>query len=196
LRAQPPDAVSLATARLDGKLYWLATGPDGTVTRLDAAGIAAPLPESELAATAARIAGQNGIAAQGMMTEEDAYYFSHHDHERLPVYRVILSDDESTRYYLDPRSGALLLRADANGRWHRWLFEGLHRMDFAASLRARPVWDIVMIVLMLGGLAVGTTGVYLAIRRIRRDLAALFRIMTGFRQRPQRAIVVDAPPAP
>ena len=77
-----------------------------------------------------------------------------------------------------------------------WLFEGLHRMDFAASLRARPVWDIAMIVLMLGGLAVGATGVYLAIRRIRNDLVALFRVMTGFRHRAQRQIVAEAPPSP
>jgi hypothetical protein len=93
----------------------------------------------------------------------------------LPVYRIILADAERTRYYLDPASGALLQRADANRRWHRWLFAGLHRLDFAAWLRARPLWDITVLTLLFGGAAVSLTGVYLAVRRIRRDFAALLR---------------------
>jgi hypothetical protein len=50
----------------------------------------------------------------------------------LPVYRIIANDAETTRYYLDPTWGALLQRADSASRWQRWLFAGLHRLDFAA----------------------------------------------------------------
>jgi uncharacterized iron-regulated membrane protein len=181
LQARPANAVSLTTAPLAGRLFWLAAQADGTVTRLDASGAAAPLPEGELAAAAARIAGSNGIAEQGMLREEDAYYFSHHDEAALPVYRIIVNDAEKTRYYLDPRSGALLQRDDSSSRWHRWLFAGLHRLDFAAWLRARPVWDIVVITLMLGGLAGSATGAYLAMRRVRSDIVVLFRLFRGGR---------------
>jgi hypothetical protein len=38
-----------------------------------------------------------------------------------------------------------------------------------------------MITLLLGGLAGSGTGVYLAVRRIRSDLVALFRLVTGAR---------------
>jgi uncharacterized iron-regulated membrane protein len=176
IQAQPVNAVSLTTAPLAGKLFWLATAADGTVTRFDAFGNAAPLSEPELAEAAERIVGANGISAQGFLREEDAYYFSHHDQVVLPVYRIIANDAESTRYYLEPTSGALLYRADANARWHRWLFAGLHRLDFTAWLRARPAWDIIMITLMLGGLAGSATGVYLAARRIRSDLVSLVRL--------------------
>jgi len=175
IRARSVKAVSLNTAPLAGRLYWLATDDVGTVTRLDAAGNAAPLPEGDLAEAARRLARDSGIAAQGITGEEDAYYFSHHDAVVLPVYRVILSDAASTRYYLDPSSGALLQRIDANGRWHRWLFAGLYRVDFTVWLRARPAWDIIVLTLLLGGIAVSATGCYLAIRRIRRDLSALLR---------------------
>jgi len=181
IRAQPANAVSLTTAPLGGKLFWLATGADRTVVRLDAFGNAAPMSEQELAGAAERIVGANGISAQGMLHEEDAYYFSHHDQVALPVYRIVANDAENTRYYLDPRSGALLQRADSSSRWHRWLFAGLHRLDFAAWLRTRPVWDIIVITLMLGGLAGSATGVYLAIRRIRSDIVALLRLLTGIR---------------
>jgi hypothetical protein len=181
IRARPPDAVNLTTAPLAGKLFWLVTGADGTVTRLDASGNAAPLSEQELAEAATRIAGTNGISERGMLREEDAYYFSHHDRVALPVYRIIANDAENTRYYLDSTSGALLGRADSNSRWHRWLFAGLHRLDFAAWLRTRPAWDIIVITLMLGGLAGSATGVYLAVRRIRSDVVMVFRLLAGVR---------------
>jgi len=181
VRTRLPDAVSLTTAPLAGKLFWLVTGANETVTRLDASGNAAPLSQQELAEAAARIVGTNGISERGMLREEDAYYFSHHDQVALPVYRIIANDAENTRYYLDPTSGALLRRADSNSRWHRWLFAGLHRLDFAAWLRTRPAWDIIVITLMLGGLAGSATGVYLAVRRIRSDVVMVFRLLAGVR---------------
>jgi hypothetical protein len=179
LRTRSVNAVSIASTPLDGQLYWLAASADGNVTRLDAAGNAAPLPIADLAAAAARVAGAGGIAQQGLLNEEDAYYFGERDQVALGVYRVIANDAAHTRYYLDPMSGALLRRADANARWHRWLFGALHRLDFAAALRARPAWDLVMIALLLGGIGVSATGVYLAFRRVRRDFAALFRMLGG-----------------
>jgi hypothetical protein len=182
LREHSVSAVSLSSARFNGRLYWLAADADGTVTRLDAAGNAAPLRDGDLAEAAARLAGASGVAAQGLMSEEDAYYFANRDPVVLPVYRIVANDAESTRYYLDPTSGTLLQRADANRRWHRWLFAGFHRLDFAAWLRARPAWDIILITLMLGGIAVSATGVYLAFRRVRGDLARLFRIAGVARQ--------------
>jgi uncharacterized iron-regulated membrane protein len=192
IQARSVNAVTLKTAPLGGKLFWLATGADRTVTRFDASGNAAPLSEPELAAAAERIVGADGIAAQGMLHEEDAYYFSHHDQVTLPVYRIIANDAESTRYYLDPISGALVGRADSNARWHRWLFAGLHRFDFAAWMRIRPIWDVIVIALMLGGFAASATGVYLAVRRIRSDILMLFRLLTGVRHR-SAASRVEAP---
>jgi uncharacterized iron-regulated membrane protein len=179
IRAKPEMAgsVSFATAPFAGQLYWLATRQDGTVTRLDAEGGSAPMSEIDLAEAAKRVAGDVEIAEQALISEEDAYYFQESEHFVLPIYRVVLKDDESARYYIDPRSGALLQRTDATARWYRWLFGGLHRIDFTAWMRARPLWDIIMLTLMLGGLALTTTGFYLALRRIRNDIMLLFRFI-------------------
>jgi len=191
LRAQPvlANATSLTTAPLAGRLYWLLTRQDGSVERVDARGNVAPPTGADLADTAARLAGAHGVAAQGLMSEEDAYYFNRRDGFVLPVYRVIVNDDERTRYYLDPTSGALLQRADANGRWHRWLFGALHRLDFTAAMRARPFWDVLVLVLMLGGLAISVTGCYLAVRRVRSDMTSLLRRRgkAAARQTPEQA---------
>jgi uncharacterized iron-regulated membrane protein len=175
------NVVSLTNAPLGGKLYWMATFDDGSVKRLDAVGAVARPNEVELAQAAARIAGDRGIAEQRLVNEEDAYYYSRQRRRFedlvLPVYRVILNDEEQTRYYLDPNTAALLQRADTNGRWRRWLFSGLHRLDFTESMRVRPFWDIMMWLTLLGGLALSLTGVYLAIRRIRSDAVVLSRFV-------------------
>src|SRR5262245_15718114 len=175
-RAQPSlaNAVSLTTAPLAGRLHWLATRDDGSVTRLDASGDPAPASLADLAAAAQRIAGEYGIAEQGLISAEDSYYFRRRDAFVLPAYRVIIADVDQTRYYLDPTSGALLQRTDANGRWHRWLFGALHRLDFA-FMRERPLWDLVMLLVTFGGVAVAITGCYLALRRIGIDVASLLR---------------------
>jgi hypothetical protein len=198
LQAHAVNAVHLSLSRYGGDLYWLATQADGTVARLDAAGNPAPLSEAELTTAGTRLAGTNAIAEQRLMNEPDAYFISQGG--RLPVYRIILNDAESTRYYLDPTTGALLARLDTNRRWHRWLFGAVHRLDFAAWVRVRPAWDIILIVLMLGGSTVSATGVYLAVRRVRNDLIMLYRAVTGSTRIARRkggdlrATIVTGPP--
>ena len=171
----PRDAVKITSAPLDGKLYWLAYTADGSVTRLDAQGLPQAVSQTDLQAAAERLARGTSIESKEMVTGEDAYYFDFSIAERrdappFPVYRVVLFDAEHTRLYIDPRTGQLVRKVDADGRGSRWLFSGLHRLDFFAWLRVRPIWDIVMLVLLLGGLAGTGTGVYLAWYRIKRDL--------------------------
>ena len=181
LQARSVMAINLSLAPYGGKVFWLATGGDGSVTRLDASGNMAALGERDLVEAGGRVAGAAGVVSQDLMSDGDAYYVS----AKLPVYRVIVNDAESTRYYIDPTSGALLQRVDSNRRWHRWLFGAVHRLDFAAWIRVRPAWDVILIALMLGGFGVSATGVYLALRRVRSDLVVIFRAVAGVaRHRP------------
>jgi PepSY-associated TM region len=189
IRARPSlaEAVSLTTAPLAGQLFWVATLRDGTAVRLDVQGNIAAPTAADLAGAAERIAGPAAIAEQGLIADEDSYYFKQR-RERLvlPVYRIILGDADRTRYYLDPGSGVLLQRFDGNRRWQRWLFDGLHRLDFTASMRSPAFRNVVVLALMLGGLGLSATGVYLAIRSSGSDLATLWRWtgrrMTAIRQ--------------
>ena len=183
LKTNPPaDAVRIESAPFDGKLYWLAAKRDGSVMRLDSDGNPAPADMSVLHAAAERLARNSSIESQGTIKQEEAYYFNFSVAERndgvpLPAYRVVLNDSDHTRYYLDPNTAQLVRRVDANSRGQRWLFNGMHRLDFASWLRMRPVWDIVMLTLLIGGLAGTATGVYLAVLRIKRDLT--------FRRKPR-----------
>jgi uncharacterized iron-regulated membrane protein len=169
------DVLSLRAAPFGGNLYWLATAEDGHMIRLDERGDPAPMSQDDLTQSARRLAGEAGIETEGLLPMEDAYYFrfqgfAERDPLVLPVYRVVLNDDERTLYYLNPSTGALLLRVDGAERGYRWLFNGLHRWDFTATLRSRPLWDVIVLVLLLGSTVGVSTGVYLAVRRIRLDL--------------------------
>jgi PepSY-associated TM region len=177
IRTRPAaiDAVRVAAAPFDGRLYWLVTRRDGDIARIDAGGHAAPLSTADLADAAGRIGGGEGVADQSMIEGEDDYFLQRDDRRAPQVYRVILRDPDATRYYLDPVSGSVLQRVDANARWHRWLFGGLHRIDFTSWMRARPTWDIIVLFLMCGGLALAVTGFYLALRRVWSDVVRVFR---------------------
>jgi hypothetical protein len=57
---------------------------------------------------------------------------------------------------------------DRNGRWWRWLFSAPHSWDFSAALRQRPLWDIVVVTLLAGLSTLALTGLWLAIRYLKR----------------------------
>jgi hypothetical protein len=163
-----PAAVSLQGAPLDGKLYFIASTASGERRRLDAGGVPAPLAGQELTYLSSALNGAGRAGALELLTHEDNYYFSHHREAAiLPVYRLVLAS--GTRYYLDFVSGMIVAKLDAEARAYRWLHEGLHRMDFAAPLRARPRWDGLMLLLMSGVTVVCATGAYLGYRRLTRS---------------------------
>jgi hypothetical protein len=160
-----PQAVSLRAAPLNHQIYFIAAGARGDRRRLDQRGLPAPLGAAELQFLANALPGAGTTRAPELITQEDAYYFSHHrEHARLPVYRLISAS--GTRYYLDFVSGMLIAKLDAESRDYRWLHEGLHRLDFAAWIRARPQWDVIMLLLMSGVTVVCVTGTYLGYRRL------------------------------
>ncbi len=167
------EIASLRSAPLGGKLYLVATTELGSRIRLDAYGVASPVTTDELARAAQNL---NASSPPELITREDTYYFTHHTEiAALPAYRLVLDDQERTRYYLDVVSAELVKKVDGNSRGYRWLHEGLHRMDFTPTLRRRPLWDTLMLVLLAGVTAVTITGAWLGIRRMlprrRRDLA-------------------------
>jgi PepSY-associated TM region len=82
-----------------------------------------------------------------------------------PVYRITCG---SVWYDLDAASGALLQTTDTSRRAYRWLYSGLHRLDFPA-LAARPVLRTVLIIILCGiGLVFSLTGIAVGARRLWR----------------------------
>ena len=52
----------------------------------------------------------------------------------LPVLRVRYADPEHTWLYIDPARGGIVLKTDDTRRLRRWLYQGLHSLDFPLPL--------------------------------------------------------------
>ncbi len=158
----PNDSVRLSSAYWLGEPYFLAWARTGKATRMAVPGSAAALTITDAQQAAQIIQGAGAIVTQ--LNSADAYYYSHHDEREFPVFRVSYANGE--RYYLSQRSGQLLLGMDANRRWYRWLFQALHRGDFHAIARLRPLWDgMMLLALLCVSIGVGT-GTYLGVKRL------------------------------
>lgn len=136
-----------------------ATAPDrGPFRRFD--------DESMWAVAKAAMPGVKMQDAEWLL-EYDAYYYDKDRNRPLPVLRVRYADADSTWLYLEPGLGTLT-KYDRGARWNRWLYHGLHSLDFPFLYYKRPLWDIVVILLSIGGLALSATTLVPTWRRLAR----------------------------
>lgn len=184
LAANPqPGVVSAELAIAGSKPYAILVGADGSRRRAALPDLApAPLDETELAALVRAAKPGTPIASAGPIARPDAYYYGHKEDVLLPAYRVIYADADQTRLYFDPATGELTGFADAPSRAFRWWHLGLHRLDFTPWLRGRPVWDIVTVPLMIGVSLLCLIGLWIGMRRLKRDLAGRPRGVAGRRE--------------
>ena len=70
----------------------------------------------------------------------------------------------------------------------RWLYHGLHSLDFPWLYNYRPLWDIVVITLMLGGTAVCVTSLMLAWKVLVRKVMALVKPLA---RRPSEDLALE-----
>ena len=175
----PADELPSSTVRLDvsvvgGQLYAVAADKDARRVRLNA-GTLKPekLPDDFFNRAAVIMRPDVAVTDANWLTEGDAYFFSHHDQRRFPVFRVQYDDGE--RFYLDSVTGELSYAVDRDRQWLRWVFHALHRGDFSALVRTRPIWDLMMWPLMLGVTIGAITGTWLGFKRLARDVSRPFR---------------------
>jgi hypothetical protein len=133
------------------------------------------------------------VVERTLLTEYDNYYYSRGRQTPLPVLRVKYADPAQTWIYVDPEMSRVLGSVPKLARVERWLYNGLHSLDFSFWYARRPLWDIGVIVLLLGGLASSAIGAFLGARRIvRASRLVLNQPSTPLHQPEERAA---APPA-
>jgi hypothetical protein len=113
------------------------------------------------------------IVEQQMLSDYDSYYYSRQRLTPLPVLRVKFADPGETWFYIDPSNSTLLSQVTRLSRVERWLYNGLHSLDFPGWYDSRPLWDIVMIVLLLGGLTTSSIGLTVGFSRVARGARRL-----------------------
>jgi len=110
------------------------------------------------------------ILESQLLSEYDSYYRPSERGAPLPVLRVKFSDPDATWVYVDPRMGLAVRRFTRRQRLERWIYHGLHSLDFNFWYYNGAVWRTTMVVLNAGGALLSTIGLVLAIKRVKRML--------------------------
>jgi len=130
-----------------------------------------PFPTETLLASLRAAAPGANITTHELLEDYDSYYYSRSGQAVLPVLRVKFDDPLETWVYVDPALGQMLAGVHRLQRLERWLYNGLHSLDFGFWYYRRPLWDIGMIVLCLGALVTSTIGFWLGLKRLKRGFA-------------------------
>ena len=115
------------------------------------------------------------ITEAGLLEEYDSYHYSRDQLAPLPILRLKFDDPDQTWLYIDPGSGQLSTSVHRLDRVERWIYHGFHSLDFGFWYYNRPIWDIGVILLSLGGLGTSTIGLFVGIRRLWRGRRSAFR---------------------
>ena len=164
----PAGSVRLEGYAFDGGLFVLGQDGAGRTQRLDPLLQPAPLEPADWDALTMRLLPGVPVRSSGWLETDDSYYYDHHEKLDFPVYRIVFDNPERRRYYLDAHSGRIVQKVDVDRRWYRWLFHAVHRGDFSAVARSRPLWDLFMLLLLSGVTVTCVTGAWMGLKRLKR----------------------------
>lgn len=82
--------------------------------------------------------------------------------------RIVLNDVGDTWIHVNLADGRIISVMDRSRRIYRWLFNGIHSLDLPGLADRRPLWDVLMVLLMIVGFMFSITGVVIANRKLLR----------------------------
>ncbi len=139
--------------------------------------------EAELLAIAAKAQPGAAITEMTWLHEPDSYYYRTVDSfdlglprsvRQVPVLRVKFDDPLSTWLYLEPSLGQMT-KLEVIDRRNRWGYYGLHGLDFSFLYNNRPLWDIIMLILVSGVAVLSFTTLVPAWRRVSKNFRKIKR---------------------
>jgi hypothetical protein len=166
-----PGAREAEIVQFQGSL-WLAAS-NRVVPLGGASPRAARVDREGLAAAAKSAGGSAAIRDIAWLDHYDAYYYDRDGELPLPVVRVRYDDPQRTWLYVDAVRGTALRKEERLTRLNRWLYHGLHSLDFPFLYSRRPLWDVVVMTLSGGGLVLSIATIIPALRRFRRHARRL-----------------------
>jgi len=159
--------VQIKMVSWDNDVYWIATDRAGVRTRYNQYFEQQAITQKELEQVGIALGGRQ--VEQGVLAQEDLYYFSHKNAIELPVWKISANHEqgEEVLFYLSPLTGEMIKSVDKNRRLYRWLFNALHRWDFSQLSRQRPIWDVMLIPVLVLLTLFGFSGCYLGWKRLK-----------------------------
>jgi hypothetical protein len=114
------------------------------------------------------------IVESQVLPDFDSYYYERGQAATLPVLRVKFGDPDRTWFYIDPATSRVVEQLTWRARLNRWVFFGLHTLDFSFWYYT-PLWDIGVIALSIGGGASAAIGMFIGFRRLKRNARRIAR---------------------
>lgn len=167
------DAKELDFTMFAGEPIYMATDGKGDTRIIPVKGAPKTSFDAEKIVSMVRAGAGDSLGELRMMDEYDAYYLDRRGQRPLPVVYARMNDEANTRYYIDPKTGRVAGTYSSRNWVNRWLYHGLHSLDFPWLYKYRPLWDIVVITLMLGGTALCVTSLILTWRVLKKKVAAI-----------------------
>ncbi len=124
------------------------------------------LTESEIISAVQKAWPDIDIQATQRPTDSDAYGQLREGSLPRNTLRVILGDSSQTWIHIDMDSGQIVSVMDRGRRIYRWLFNGLHSLDFPGLVSQRPLWDVLILLLLTIGFFFSLTGVVVGWKRL------------------------------
>ncbi len=108
------------------------------------------------------------VKIQSTQNPEESDIYGHLREGSLPqnTLRVILDDPEQTWVHIDMESGQIVSVMDKSRRLYRWLFNGLHSLDLPGLANHRPLWDVLILILLSVGFFFSITAVVIGWKRL------------------------------
>lgn len=110
----------------------------------------------------------DSIIENVLLEEYDHYYYSRHNDKMLPIIRI--STASNIAYYVNPSTTEMVYKCTTRNRIERWIYHGLHSLDFSFLTTKGVLWDIVVIFLLIGGTVISMTATGLGIKFITRKI--------------------------
>ncbi|MGH9204741.1 MAG: hypothetical protein ACRD2A_26230, partial [Vicinamibacterales bacterium] len=127
-----------------------------------------PFATEAIVSAVDRALQNSAVGRAQLLTETDSYYYGRN--AVVPILKIVLGDPARTWVYVDPKTARLVSVVNRRDRVERWLYHGLHSLDFSFWYGTRPLWDAGVILLLAGGLMLSVIGLVLGVRRVGRAL--------------------------
>jgi hypothetical protein len=121
--------------------------------------------EADLRCQLVNLYGEDVKADVSLLTEYDEYYLAYDESLPLPVYKVVVDDENGTRFYVHPYSDKVKYQ-NKNRMVRKWLFSALHYLNFSWLVQHKALWTVLLWFLALSGAVVSLTGFIISVIRI------------------------------
>ena len=163
----------LVLTYLAGKPTYVALkAPAETSILFEKGSVQTLLDEETLKSLVAQAARPYSIIESRLITRYDAYYFDRNNQLRLPALFLRLNDPQQSILYMDLYRGRVARSYGRCERLNRWLYQGLHDFDLPWLYGHRPLWDIIVIFCLSGGVWLCSTAIIIASRRVRMAISS------------------------